>query len=114
MENKDEDEIRKRWEQEARDKASREQREGLDRPRKRPREIEYGRGDVANSKVRTIEGGIVTPDEETASETASARGVAKGRGKGRKAATQTSTRGSRIRGKVTEIPENDEEFIELD
>ncbi|KAF2449482.1 hypothetical protein P171DRAFT_427688 [Karstenula rhodostoma CBS 690.94] len=114
MENKEEDEIRKRWEQEARDKALREQREGLDRPRKRPREIEYGRGNVTSSQVRTIEAGIVTPDEETASETGSARVVTKGKGKGGKAAPQVSKRGSRTKGKITEIPEDDEYFIELD
>jgi hypothetical protein len=115
MENKEEDEIRKRWEQEARDKALREQREGLDRPPKRPREIEYGRGEATSSRVRTIEGSIMTPDEETASETGSARAVATAKAKSKKtAATQGSTRSSRTRGKITEIAEEDEEYIELD
>ncbi|OAF98651.1 uncharacterized protein CC84DRAFT_1158581 [Paraphaeosphaeria sporulosa] len=103
MENKEEDEIRKRWEQEARDKAHWEQQGGLDRPRKRPREINYGRGDAASSQVRTIEAGIATPDEETASKSGSARVVAKGKGKG-----------LRAKGRITEIPEDDEDYIELD
>jgi hypothetical protein len=115
MENKEEDEIRKRWEQEARGKALREQQDGLDRPRKRPREIEYGRGEATSSRVRTIEGSMMTPEEETASETGSARVVARAKAKGRKtAATQVSTRSSRAKGTITEIAEDDEEYIELD
>lgn len=114
MENKAEDEIRKRWEQEARDQALREQQESLARPRKRPREIEYGRGDPVNSQVRTIEAGIATPDKETASETGSRRVVARGKGRGKQTAPQASTRGSRAKGRTAEIPDHDEDFIELD
>lgn len=45
MENKSEDEIRKRWEQEARDRA--EQEEGVQqRPKKRVRAIEYAAEDA--------------------------------------------------------------------
>ncbi|KAF2628642.1 hypothetical protein BU25DRAFT_317645, partial [Macroventuria anomochaeta] len=40
MENKAEDEIRKKWEQEAKDKVEREE-ETAQRPKKRPRAIEY-------------------------------------------------------------------------
>ncbi|KAJ4359804.1 uncharacterized protein N0V89_000360 [Didymosphaeria variabile] len=114
MENKEEDEVRKRWEQEARDKALREQQDPLDRPRKRLREIGYGGGVTAGSQVRAVEGGMMTPDEEMASETGTARIVAKAKGKSRKAAVQASARGSRAKGKITEITEDDEEYIELD
>ncbi|KAL1594423.1 hypothetical protein SLS60_010183 [Paraconiothyrium brasiliense] len=114
MENKEEDEVRKRWEQEARDKALREQQELLDRPRKRLREIGFGGGDSSGSQVRAIERGRMTPDEETASETGTARVVAKAKGKGRKAPVHVSTRGSRAKGKITEIHGDDEEYIELD
>ncbi len=50
MENKEEDVIRKKWEQEAREEALREQQELEDRPRKRPRAIEYGRGGLIGSR----------------------------------------------------------------
>ncbi|KAJ4295628.1 hypothetical protein N0V90_007641 [Kalmusia sp. IMI 367209] len=114
MENKAEDEIRKRWEQEARDKAHHEQQVS-DRPRKRLREIEYGSGDVAASQVRSIENGMVTPDEETGSEVGNTRPAAKGKGKsGKKAAPTALGRGSRAKGRITEIPEDVEEYIELD
>lgn len=113
MENKEEDEIRKRWEQEAQAKALREAQE--DRPRKRLREIEYGRGDAAGSRIGTIEGCMITPGEETASETGSMRPTAKAKKKGNnKVAASASTRGSRAKGRITEIAEDNEEYIELD
>ncbi|KAF1977296.1 hypothetical protein BU23DRAFT_526641 [Bimuria novae-zelandiae CBS 107.79] len=115
MENKEEDEIRKRWEQEDRDKALREQRDVDDRPRKRPREIEYGRGNTVGSRDQMIEGaGMVTPDEETASEAGSARIIAKAKGRSKKTAATGSMRSSRTKGRITEIAEDDEEYIELD
>ncbi|KAF9741683.1 hypothetical protein PMIN06_001406 [Paraphaeosphaeria minitans] len=114
MENKEDDEIRKRWEEEARDKALREQIKNLNRPRKRPKGIEHGSGGATSSQASTIEAGIATPYEETASESGSARVVAKGKDKGRKAAPQISTRGSRAKGRITEIPDDDEDFFELD
>lgn len=118
MENKEEDEIRKRWEQEARDKALQEQQEALDRPRKRPREIEYARGVTESSQARTIDCGLVTPDSEIANEPGNARLApepkAKTKAKGRKAAIRAATRGLRAKGRITEITEDDEEYIELD
>ena len=114
MENKEEDAIRKRWEQEARDKALREQQELEDRPRKKPRAIEYGRGGLIGSRTQGVEGGMVTPDEETASEVGSARVAIKAKAKGsRKATTSTSKRGSRAGGRITEILEGDEDYIEV-
>lgn len=107
MENKAEDEVRKRWEQEARDKALREQRENEERPRKRMREIEYER-----REAKGTEGGLVTPDEETASDAGT---IAKAGRKGRrKVAATGSTRGSRAKGRITEIVEDDEDYVELD
>lgn len=122
MENKEEDEIRKRWEQEARDKTLREQRELEDRPRKRLREIEYSRGDTVGLRNQMIEGGMMTPDDETASEAGGARAIVKTKakakaslGKGnRKVAASRTAQGSRPKGKITEITKDDEEYIELD
>jgi hypothetical protein len=115
MENKEEDAIRKRWEQEAREEAFREQQELEDRPRKRPRAIEYGRGGLIGSRSQGDEGGMVTPDEEIASEVGSTRVAVKAKAKGnRKATTSTSKRSSRAGGKITEILEGEEDSIELD
>jgi hypothetical protein len=54
MENKAEDEIRKRWEQEAKDKTEREE-EAAQRPRKRPRAIGYAERIGAIENVAMVE-----------------------------------------------------------
>lgn len=114
MENKEEDAIRKRWEQEAREKSEREDAMAAARPRKRLREIEYkavgADGDVRASNVRLIESGILTPEE---GDTASEAGESRARGRGRKKG-QAAGRVTRAKGKVMDIPEDDEEYIELD
>ena len=116
MENKEEDEIRKRWEQEARDKMQREQRELEERPRKRSREIEYNRADALGSRLNAIEGSMVALDGETTPETGHANCViAKPKARGsRKSAAPNSMRGSRAKGRITEITGDDEDCIEMD
>lgn len=116
MENKEEDAICRRWEQEARDKALREQRELGDRPRKRPREIEYSHGDLIGFGSQRAEASMVTLDEETVTEARSTRvaGKAKAKAKAKAGApVSTSVRGSRAKGRITEISEGEEECIEL-
>lgn len=107
MENKDEDEVRKRWEQEARDK------EQETRPRKRLREIEYNTGASKASYIRSLENSFLTPDETDLDSTRGGSAAGLRRSKGKKGDLRTS-RATRAKGKVTEIPENDEEYIELD
>ncbi|KAF2830851.1 hypothetical protein CC86DRAFT_379074 [Ophiobolus disseminans] len=106
MENKAEDEIKKRWEQEAKDKADREE-EAQQRPKKRVRAIEYQQN----------------PDQLQHDEMAEALGfptaMGKTAAKGRLAAKK-KTGGGRVaagkaRGRVTEILEDEEdEVVELD
>jgi hypothetical protein len=101
MENKAEDEVRKRWEQEARDKA------GLDealqqRPKKRVRAIEY--------EASLADGGLFAM---LGSGSASDKTATKGRG----AATKKPGRAAatRARGKVTEVTEEqDDAVVEID
>lgn len=117
MENKYEDEIRKRWELEAKGRVEQEDRRS-DRPRKRLRELEYTDGAANGSGARMIECGILTPDEldERDFRTASLAGSSKGRGKTRKAGIKaTATRGAatRAKSKVMEILD-DEDVLELD
>lgn len=113
MENKEEDEIRKRWEQEARDKMQREQRELEERPHKRSREIEYNRADTLGSRLNVLEG---SPGDETTPESGRAgRVIAKPKAKGnRKVVASSSMRGSRTKGRITEITGDDEDYIEVD
>lgn len=113
MENKQEDDIRKRWEQDAKDKAQWQQEAAAgSRPRKRLREVEYHAGDVATSRIRAIEDGLLTrEDADTASEAGNSRTRASSRGRGKKGG---AGRGSRSKGRVTEISEGDELTIELD
>lgn len=124
MENKAEDEIRKKWELEAKEKAEQEERV-LARPRKRLRELEYHNGDTGTSNIRLLENGIVTPDDTDDQEirsmpaAGSSNGRARARAKTNKArgkATATRSVATRTRGKVTEIldEESEEIAIELD
>ena len=97
--NKVDGETKKRWEQEAKDNNA----EGS-RPRKRTREIEYnGNGFMGALTHRLLENGALDPVglEEA--------GVSKARAKKKPVAKAT-----RARGKVTEVMEDDEEYIELD
>ncbi|KAF2110698.1 hypothetical protein BDV96DRAFT_198463 [Lophiotrema nucula] len=121
MENKTEDEIQKRWELEAREKQEEEERIA-NRPKKRLRQIEYTAAGASNTRL--LDNGMMTPDEleegfqtllreTTASEAGSSKGRTK-KGTGKATKTATAARGTRSRGRVTEIPEDDEEFIELD
>ena len=114
MENKTEDETRKRWEHEAREKQKQEDRLAS-RPRKRLRELEYNSGSMGSSNVRLIDSGILTPDDndlEMHFRSASS-GAGSSKSKTKKGAQQV-TRGTRSRGKVVEIPEDDKDYLELD
>jgi len=109
MENKEEDEIRKRWEQEARDKRLREyQSTAAERPSKRLRELEYGRGDAGGAQTLMIEGELETPGETTGCETGGRR-----RAGAKKKAAAAPSRTSRSKGRITEVTDK-EECIELD
>ncbi|CAO2655546.1 Nn.00g043490.m01.CDS01 [Neocucurbitaria sp. VM-36] len=100
MENKSEDELRKRWEQEAREKAEREgEAEAQSRPKKRVRAIEYN-----NSNQ------LVSENELQVIGTGSLRGTAKTKGAIGKKTGRAA--GVRARNAVTEIAE-DEDVVEL-
>jgi hypothetical protein len=105
MENKTEDEVRKRWEQEAKDKADRDEAT-QQRPKKRARAIEYqaDTGGLLETNVLEETLGFITATGRTATK---GRGVA-AKKPGRAAAT-------RARGKVTEmIEDEDDDVIEVD
>lgn len=96
MENRIEDEIKKRWAEEAKDKQDAES----SRPRKRPREIEYNtNGFMGALTHRLLGSGALDP----------VAGASKAKAKKKPAGKAT-----RARGKVTEITEEDEEYIDLD
>ena len=98
MENRIEDEIKKRWAEEAKDQQD---AEGS-RPRKRPREIEYnGNGFMGALTHRLLGSGALEVGLGEA-------GASKAKQKKKPAGKAT-----RARGKVTEIME-DEEYIDLD
>jgi len=110
MENKQEDEIRKRWEQEAKNKQERE--EGVAaRPKKRLREIEYRIGDGGAGQARGLERGMLTLEGHVG-DVGSSQGKAAGRGKGKKGAVGRTTR---AKGRTVVMDaDGDEEYIELD
>jgi hypothetical protein len=99
MENKTEDEIRKRWEQEAKDKAERDD-EVKQRPKKRARAIEYQQAS-----------GSLLQDEEL-EEVLGFGSSAKARGAPRKKTGRVAA--GRAKGKVTEILEEEDTVVELD
>jgi hypothetical protein len=100
MENSVDDEIKKRWAQEAKDKQD---AEGS-RPRKRPREIEYsGNGFMGALTHRLL--GNVALDPVGLEEAAAIKARPK---------KKPVSRATRARGKVTEVLEGDEEYVELD
>lgn len=99
MENRVEDEIKKRWEQEAKDNDA----EGS-RPRKRQRKIEYnGNGFMGALTHRLLENGAL--DSVGVEEAGASKAKAKKKPAGK---------ATRARGKVIEVMEDDEEYIELD
>src|SRR4051812_30790099 len=105
MENKAEDEIRKRWEREAKEKAETEDRM-VERPRKRLRELEYSSAGILNGF-----GVGLHPASEEESAVISRPKSKKASGK----ATQAARRGTtRTRGKIMELTEEDSNFVELD
>lgn len=99
MENKAEDEIRKRWEQEAKDKADKEHDLQL-RPKKRVRAIEFGSS-----------GGLLGADGLDGAAAGGGRASARTRG----VATRKTGRGSGARSKTRIIEVlDDDACVELD
>jgi F0F1-type ATP synthase assembly protein I len=103
MENRADDEIKKQWAKEAKDKQETED----SRNKKRPRGIEYNAnvidGIMGSLTGRLLGNGASSPvDMEIAGASRS------------KAKKKPVARGTRSRGKVSEVPEEDEEYIELD
>jgi hypothetical protein len=103
MENKHEDEIRKRWEQEAKTKAARDE-EAQQRPKKRIRAIEY----------QTASGIVSERELEEALGFATASGTTtKGRGAPKKKTGRAAA--GKAKGKITEIIDDEEDMVvELD
>ncbi|KAF9700302.1 hypothetical protein EKO04_001293 [Ascochyta lentis] len=100
MENKAEDEIRKKWEQEANDKAARE-KEASQRPRKRLRAIDYqDNADKTGDLLKLLES---MPDGSNDA-TRTTRGTTKPR----------RTAGTRAKSRITGFTEEEEEVVELD
>jgi hypothetical protein len=102
MENKAEDEVRKKWEQEAKDKAEREEATAQ-RPKKRPRAIGY-RNDVQEAMNKELLA-LLKP---SANEVKGGAKVKEGAPKLRRAA------GTRAKSRITELTEEEEEVVELD
>lgn len=99
MENQVEDDVRKRWAQEAKDKQD---AEGS-RPKKRPREIEYNGNGLMGAFLPLLGNG--------ASGSMSLEEAGASRAKTKK---KPAPRGTRSRGKITEDTHEDEDYIELD
>lgn len=114
MENKTEDEIRKRWEVEAKDKQALEGDTG--RPRKRLRELEYG-AEISNARL--LDNGLLTPvfdDNDAANNVGLSKSSSAGPTKTKpKKAPARRGAAKKATGRMTEIlDEEDDEFIELD
>lgn len=111
MENKDEDALHKRWEQEAREKAEREE-EAQSRPKKRVRTIEYN--NTVNRLLHESE-----PDEVATGSLRSMRPAEKAiayykaKAKGPTAKKTGRAAGGRAKNAITEILE-EEDIVELD
>jgi len=120
MENKEEDEIRKRWEMEAKEKETQQQETGA-RARKRPRELEWSAGGAAEEEFtgglfshigRAL--GNISPvlSDATLDGTTTASNRAKSKkGNGRGRQTRTRAGSTAARGKTVE---EDPEFVEID
>ena len=103
MENKAEDEIRKKWEQEAKDKAEREE-EAAQRPKKRPRALEY-RNDADNVMNDLEIGALLDGTADRSRSAARTKGSVM---KARRAA------GTRAKSRITELTEEEGEVVKLD
>jgi hypothetical protein len=103
MENKAEDEVRKKWEQEAKDKAEREEATAQ-RPKKRPRAIGY-RNDVLEAMGDMELGALL---EASAEKGKGGAKVKAGASKPRRAA------GTRAKSRITELTEEEDDVVELD
>lgn len=102
MENKAEDEIRKKWEQEARDKEGREQ-EAAQRPKKRPRAIEYR--NIADDVTNDLgPGGLLDRTTERNRNNMKTR---------RDAAKTRQAASTRATSKIAELTEGEEDVLEL-
>jgi hypothetical protein len=105
MENKTEDEVRKRWEQEAKDKADRDE-EAQQRPKKRVRAIEYqaGTGGISGGNALGEVLGFATRNNKN-----------EARGRGGVAKKPGRAAAAKARSKVTEIVDDeDDDVIEVD
>jgi hypothetical protein len=102
MENKTEDEVRKRWEQEAKDKADRED-EAQQRSNKRPRLLE----DSGSSRQTSVQTKVDRVLELLGAESNTA---AKGRSTAKKPPRAAA---AKARGKVTEIIEDEDDEISM-
>lgn len=104
MENRIEDEIRKRWEQEAKDKAERDD-EGQQPPKKRVRAIEYQQaaGPIPDEELQEAMGMGNTR----------AKAAARSRAPNKRAGARVAA--GKAKGKVTEIMDDEEDtVVELD
>lgn len=95
MENRSDDEIRKKWEQEAKERAEREA-EVAQRPKKRPRAIEY-----RNDADDTLN---VEPTYKSRSSLETAGGAAK----------PQRAAGTRAKRRISRYTDEEEEIVELD
>ena len=104
MENKTEDEIRKRWEQEAKEKSEREE-ELQQRPKKRVRAIEY-----SNRNGNSV---LEESDMESVLDAVTGNGRAKAKGKGPAVKKTGRAAAARAKNNLTEMF-SDDTVVELD
>lgn len=104
MENKADDDIRKKWEQEAKEKAAEQECDAAERPKKRPRAIGY----VKNSEGLMDYPGLGALLDGTAGKNRNGAKV--------KTVTSRTIRRPRARAKgvVTELTEETDVVVELD
>ena len=103
MENKTEDEICKRWEEEAKEKAERD-KETQQRPKKRVRAIEYSQSSAVLGQGEL--------DDILAIAAGSTASTARGRGGPTKKPVRAAS--SRARSRISEAVDGDETVVELD
>ncbi|KAF1930124.1 uncharacterized protein M421DRAFT_385196 [Didymella exigua CBS 183.55] len=103
MENKADDDTRKKWEQEAKEKAEEHEHDAAERPKKRPRAIGY----VKNSEGLLNYPGLGALLDGTAGKDKNAAKTKAGTSRTIRAA------GSRGRGRITEFAEGEEVVVEL-
>ena len=116
MENPEEDEIRKRWENEAKEQEDRVSA----RPRKRPRQLEYANGNMNTSNVRLLKNINSAPDDMSSlqfrdtTEAGSSNSKTKSKRPGGRAVA-TRAAASRAQGRVTEVldEEDIDDIVEL-